>query len=207
MPNSNIVPWQLPEDNENETPIAERIEVEGIAIEIPILGSVSVDEARYLSWYNEKYSLANTALMPMTEAVYSLLLLRFGLALWKEDKLVSVRGQLPTLEEVMSYGTPRKMFPSALISQLFMFFMDEFSSNLGNERSALAAEREGYRMSQENRKKQTGLDSTGNSSNTTPPTLDSQAVPLVDAPSTSSAKPSKATRKNASGELTMTAVA
>jgi hypothetical protein len=205
MPSLPIVPWQLPE--ENEAPITERIEVEGIAIEIPILGSVSVDEARYLAWYNEQYGLANTALIPMTEAVYSLLLLRFGIAGWKGDKLVALKGSLPSLDEVMCYGTPRKMFPSALISQVFMFFMDEFSSNLGNDRTALAAEREGYRLQREGKNPPTGSASTGNSSSTTLTTLDSQAEPLDNAPSTSLGKPSRATKKNDSDALTTTVAA
>jgi len=205
MPNLPIVPWQLPE--ESEAPITERIEVEGIAIEIPILGSVSVDEARYLSWYNGEHGLSNTALIPMAEAVYALLLLRFGIALWKGEKLVAVRGGLPTFDEVMSYGTPRKMFPSALISQIFMFFMDEFSSNLGNDRTALDAEREGYQTFQAARNQLIGSISTGNSSNTIPTTPDSPDAPLDDAPSTSLGRPSKATKLKDSSASTMTAVA
>ena len=205
MPSSPIVPWLLTEDAAPQ--LVERIEVDGHAIEIPILGSVSVDEARYLTYYNEKYSLSNTALIPMATAVYTLLLLRFGGAVWVGDELAPIRGTLPSFDEVMSYGTPRRMLPSALISQVFMFFMDEFSSNLGNERTALAAEREAQARAKAAQSRLTGAISTGDSSNTTPATPDSLGLPLDDAPSTSSRKPSKATKTNDSELLTMTAVA
>ena len=205
MPNSPIVPWLLTEDAAPQ--ITERIEVDGHAIEIPILGSVSVDEARYLTHYNEKYGLSNTALIPMASAVYTLLLLRFGGAVWVNDELAPIRGTLPSFEDVMSYGTPRRMLPSALISQVFMFFMDEFSSNLGNERTALAAERDGQEKARKAMSRLTGAISTGNSSATTQDIPDSQDLPSDDAPSTSSPKRSKATKLNGSEASTMTAVA
>lgn len=205
MPSSPIVPWLLTEESAPQ--LVERIEVDGHAIEIPILGSVSVDEARYLTHYNEKYGLSNTALIPMATAVYTLLLLRFGGAVWVNDELSPIRGTLPSFDEVMSYGEPRRMLPSSLISQVFMFFMDEFSSNLGNERTALAAEREAQARARKAMKQLTGAISTGDSSNTTQAIPDSLVLPLDDAQSTSSRKPSKATKTNDLELSTMTAVA
>lgn len=205
MPSSPIVPWQLTE--EAAPPLVERIEVDGHAIDIPILGSVSVDEARYLTYYNEKYSLSNTALIPMATAVYTLLLLRFGGAVWTGEELAAIRGSLPTFEEVMSYGTPRRLLPSALISQVFMFFMDEFSSNLGNERTALAAEREAQGRAKGAQSQLIGAISTGDSNNIIQDTPDSLDLPLDDAPSTLSPKRSKATKTNDLELSTMTAVA
>ena len=205
MPSSPIVPWLLTEEAAPQ--LKERIEVDGHAIEIPILGSVSVDEARYLTYYNDKYGLSNTALIPMATAVYTLLLLRFGGAVWVNDELAPIRGTLPSFDEVMSYGEPRRMLPSALISQVFMFFIDEFRSNLGNERTALAAEREAQAQAKVAQSRLTGAISTGDSSNTTQGTPDSLGLPSDDAQSTSSRKPSKATKTNDLELSTMTAVA
>ena len=205
MPSSPIVPWLLTEEAAPQ--LTERIEVDGHAIEIPILGSVSVDEARYLTYYNEKYGLSNTALIPMATAVYTLLLLRFGGAVWTGEALAAVRGSLPSFEEVMSYGNPRRMLPSALISLVFMFFMDEFSSNLGNERTALAAEREGQEKAKKAMNQLTGAISTGGSNDTTQDTPDSQEPTSDDAPSTLSQKRSKATKTSDLELSTMTAVA
>lgn len=203
--NSPIVPWLLPE---SEPPVInERIEVDGHAIEIPVLGSVTVDEARYLEHYNGKHGLGNTSLMPMAEAVYSLLLLRFGVAAWTGKELVAIRGKLPTFDETMAYGTPRRMLPAELVSQVYSFFIDEFSANLGKPRTALAAEREAQQKARDEMSQLTGQDSTGDASNTTQGIPDSQGSPLDDAPSTSSPRRSKATKTNGSSESTMTAAA
>jgi hypothetical protein len=204
MPNSPIVPWLLPDDDAPE--IIERIEVEGKAIKIPVYGSVSVDEARYLEHYNATHGLGNTSLMPMAEAVYSLLLLRFGGAAWTGKELVAIKGKLPTFEETMTYGDPRRMLPAELISQVYMFFVDEFSANLGKPRTALDAEREAQRASR-SQSLPTGAGSTGDASNTIQTTPDLQGQLLVDAPSTSSQKRSRSTKTSDSSESTMTAAA
>ena len=203
--NSPIVPWLLPE---SEPPVInERIEVDGHAIEIPVLGSVTVDEARYLEHYNGKHGLGNTSLMPMTEAVYSLLLLRFGSAAWTGKELVAIRGKLPTFDETMTYGNPRRMLPAELVSQVYSFFIDEFSANLGKPRTALAAEREAQAKARAEMNPPTGQGFTGDSNCTTHSRPSSQDVHLDDAPSTSSPRRSKATKTNGSSESTMTTAA
>lgn len=205
MPNLPIVPWLLPE---NEPPvIVERIEVNDHAIEIPVLGSVSVDEARYLEHYNATHGLGNTSLMPMAEAVYSLLLLRFGVAAWTGKELVAIKGKLPTFEETMAYGNPRRMLPAELMSQVYSFFIDEFSANLGKPRTALDAEREAQLKARAVMNQPTGPGSTGDASSTTQGTPDLQELPLENAPSTSSPKRSRPTKTSDSSESTMTTAA
>jgi hypothetical protein len=199
------VPWLLPEENAPD--IVERIEVDGKAIEIPIYGSVSVDEARFLEHHNATHGLGNTSLMPMANAVYSLLLLRFGGAAWTGKELVAIKGKLPTFEETMTYGDPKRMLPAELISQVYMFFVDEFSANLGKPRTALDAERAAQMKEREQQSKPIGAGSTGDASNTTQATPDSLEQPLDDAPSTSSVKRSRPTKMSDSSESTMTAAA
>lgn len=162
MAKTQIVPWLLPTDD--AAPAVERIEVSGIAIEIPVLGSVTVDEARYLEWHNEHHGLGGTALMPTATAVYHLLLLRFGVAAWSGEELVRIGDELPTFDQTMSHGTPARMMPADLITQVYAFFLDEFMANLGKPRTALTEERE----RQAHAVRTTGQISTGDSSDTTP---------------------------------------
>jgi hypothetical protein len=191
MPKNPIVPWQLADEI---APSVERIEAEGHAIEIPVLGSVTVDEARYLEYYNEKHGLSNMALIPVSQAVYSLLLLRFGGAVWMHDALAPTSGALPTFDEVMCYGSPARMLPFSLVQQVFAFFLDEFTSNLGKPRTALMT----VRQPDPEDEPQDGKTSTGNSSDTTP--VESSEGSSSDEPqSTSSTKRSQPTKTTTSG--------
>lgn len=204
MPKNPIVPWQLADEI---TPSVERIEAEGHAIELPVLGSVTVDEARYLEYYNEKHGLSNMALIPVSQAVYSLLLLRFGGAVWMGDHLAGARIDLgagnadsklrvkvPSFEDVMCYGKPPRMLPFSLVQQVFAFFLDEFTSNLGKPRTALTA----VRQPDPEDETQDGKTSTGNSSDIIP--VESSEVSSSDEPqSTSSTKRSQPTKTTTSG--------
>ena len=160
MAKNQIVPWQLPDE---VAPSIERIEVSGCAIEIPVLGSVIVDEARYLEWHNDKHGLGGTALMPTATAVYSLLMLRFGIAAWTGEELVAIADELPTFEQTMTYGNPARLLPADLITQVYAFFLDEFMANLGKPPTALTEER----ARQAHAAKTIGQTSTGDSSDTT----------------------------------------
>jgi hypothetical protein len=206
MPKNPIVPWQLADEI---APSVERIEAEGHAIELPVLGSVTVDEARYLEYYNEKHGLSNMALIPVSQAVYSLLLLRFGGAVWMGDHLAGARIDLgagnadsklrvkvPSFEDVMCYGKPARMLPFSLVQQVFAFFLDEFTSNLGKPRTALTAVRQPDPDPEDD--SQDGKTSTGNSSDITP--AENSEVSSSDEPqSTSSTKRSQPTKTTTSG--------
>ncbi|MEM9116949.1 MAG: hypothetical protein AAGD09_03595 [Cyanobacteria bacterium P01_F01_bin.56] len=182
---TNVVPWHLPEKEAPE--LIEEITHEGYSIPIPIYGSVTPDEARWLEFRQRTKGLTDTGLVSISDTVYGLLLLRFKIAVFSGEGLTPLKGKLPTFAEVMCEGDPPLMLPSPLIQKVYFFFIDELNECLGEQRGALTAV-----LKAEAEK--AGQTTTGDSSSTTPATPVLPALPSDNAPSTLLDKPSRPTK-------------
>lgn len=188
-------PWQA----SPEIPAAKQTltdPVSGVAIELPKLGGLTVNEMLFAQWLGtQDYAFIQGDLNSEPQNVKNLvafchqfLCLRLGLADWVDDALQFI-GESVTQNESLTMIMPSglgKAAPLYILYLIYGFFVEEQSTWLGKPDSKMIAAIVSVLEA-----KQTGQKSTGSLPESTQGIPDLPEPPLEDAPSPSSKAPSR----------------
>jgi hypothetical protein len=214
MSTAPLFPWIA---EEGATPQTQEIKdpVSGASITLPRINGLTVNEVLFSQWAIANYAFTQRSVLSsddgevflatdpktiteLSQFCHQFLCLRLGLAAWGDGELV-FSGERVTPAESLAMPTAdgqRRSAPLYLLYLIYSFWMDEQGRWASGKAEPQMLGLLGDLLKPKSQS--TGENFTGNSSESTQGTPDSQAAPLADAPPTSSSRRSPRTSKTAS---------